>query len=144
MLIFENKPSTNTPINATNLNANFGELEDDLYYKAGDTYHIDSQYYTGGVLTGSAKTIIFSIVLPKMVTNISSVNISQIYLTVRGINGYLLNSSTLSDLNASGELSIVTIENNCLSIQYASNNAFETTNNTPVGVYLRDTIIQFS
>lgn len=140
---FKNKPDTTTPINATNLNNNFNEINGELYYKSGDNYHIDAQYYAGGVLTGSAKTIQFSIILPKRLDNISSVNINQIYLTARGINGYLLNSYTLSDLNTNGNLSIVAIENNCISIQYTSNNAFEITNNTPVGIYLRDTILQF-
>lgn len=145
---FENKPSTNTPINATNLNTLQDNVEDaidgGLYYKSGDTYEIGSQLYAGGVLTGSAKTIQFSIFLPKLLDNISNITINSINITARGINGYLLNSQNLSDLTSAGVLSVVSIENNCASIQYTSNEAFNTTNNTAVGIYLKDTVITFN
>lgn len=86
----------------------------------------------------------FSIILPKLVTNITSVTINSINLTARGINGYLLNSADLTTLNSSGQLSVVSLENNCVSFQFTANEAFSSTNNTPVSIYLKNTSITFN
>lgn len=145
---FKDLPDTSTPYNAETFNLLQDNVEDaidgSLYYKSGDTYEIGGQLYTGGVLTGSAKNIQFSIFLPKLLDNISNITINSINITARGINGYLLNSQNLSDLTSAGVLSVVSIENNCASIQYTSNKAFNTTNNTVVGIYLKDTVITFN
>lgn len=152
---FKDLPDTSIPYNAETFNLlqdnvenaiNTIEttLENSVYYKSGDTYSINGQYYCGGNLTGSTKAIVFSIILPKLVTNITSVTINSINLTARGINGYLLNSADLTTLNSSGQLSVVSLENNCVSFQFTANEAFSSTNNTPVSIYLKNTSITFN
>lgn len=147
LIQFENKPSTNTPINATNLNGNFSELKDNidnlLYYKPGDSFSIDTYYHTAGIITNGSKTLQFSFILPKLLDKITTVTINEIYLIVIGIDGYIISGYSLSDMEANGSYTIYK-ENNRITIYYILNEVLDVTNNTPVGVYLRDTNIQFS
>ena len=72
------------------VNANYDAMMDELYYKNGDTFTIGSSYggyYTGGIVSGGRKTLVWSIILPKRLTNITSITIDNLVLTARHTNG---------------------------------------------------------
>lgn len=143
LIEFKNLPDTSTPLTAENLNNNFEYLDDkisdELYYKAGDTYTISHQYYAGGCLTGSSKEVIFTIILPKRLTNITSISVSGVNVAVRlvsggyGINGAVSNSN----------VSIVDFGENFVSIDINAGSAIGT-NNTPVDTYIRSLTLTFN
>ena len=124
-------------------------LLDALYYKKGDTYTtIQQAIYTGGTVTGSTKSLNFTITVNKSLKNISKVTINSMTLLVRTTAGNYLN-------NASGGLiygstsgitynTYITSENTIL-IQLASTNAYtNVTNNTPVNVAVSSFKITFN
>ena len=141
LIEFKNLPDTNTPLNAENLNNNFEYLDDkisnELYYKAGNTYTISHQYYAGGCLTGSSKEIMFTIALPKRLTNITSVAISGVNIAARMIDGTYGINGAVSDV------SVADFGDNYVSIDVRSSTAIGT-NNTPVSVYIRSLTLTFN
>lgn len=131
MIIFENKPSTKTPINDKNLNANFSELEDALYYKDGDTYKLSSATYFNGQVSGGATQILFSIPLPKRLNKIKDIIVNSYDITIRkSTGGYALNRETqnFSDIKAYIQ------QNNLVSFVFTYKEALDVTNNTPCGI----------
>ena len=140
MIVFENKPSTKTPVNDKNLNANFKELKEALYYKDGDTFIIPGVVHIAGGISGSAKSIIFSLVLPKSLEKISDITLNSYDITVRPVEGgYILNRVT-SGLTTQ----IVKRVDNIVTVQFNSETAFDTTNNTPCLVSLYSLSLTFN
>ena len=110
---------------------------DELYYKNGDVYSISHQYYAGGCLTGSSKEIMFTISLPKRLTNITSVAINGVNIAARMIDGtYGINGSV-------SDVSVADFGDNYVSIDVKSSTAIGT-NNTPVSVYIRSLTLTFT
>lgn len=118
-------------------------LEDELYYKPGDTLSCSSGIYLGGTLTGGIKQIVFSIPLPKSLTKINSITLNSMVLTVRNASGgYLLNSVKNTDFD--GTISIDKRLDNLVTIYCNSNTAFTATNNIPVAVCINSFNITFN
>lgn len=64
---------------------------DDLYYKAGDTISA-SNVRMNGFITNSNKAVRLVFYTPKFLTNISTITITGMTGTLRGVGGYMGNS----------------------------------------------------
>ena len=111
-----------------------GGSASDLDYHNGDTY-VNSGYFTSsGYITNSQKEITFSIILPKLLTNITSVTVNKLQGLLRGVGGYVNGSSDIDYARASG----YTIKTyigapNAVTIMIVKSSAHSgSTNNTPI------------
>lgn len=129
----------------TVVNGNYTELYNEIYYKSGDTYS-ETILVSSGHVTGSTATVQFSLALPKRLTNITSANITNLTARLRGISGYLnSNSSATNYVGLSGYTISSTLHGNIITIAITKSSAFtNTTNNTPVAIYLDSISISFS
>ena len=147
LIEFENYPSTDTAINATNLNINFNDLsnkiDNELYYKSGDTYVLGRMIEAGGYLTGSAQSIRFSIAVPKRLDNVSSVAINTLNVAIRKSNGgYLINGDVLTESNLT--VTAYVCEPNYIDFYIANSGTYDGTNNTPIGVAINSLNMTFN
>lgn len=140
---FENYPSTNSPINATNLNTiqtnveNEFLVEDDkIYYKDGDTFSpINNGIVCAGFLTTSKQDVFFSMPVNKSMKNISSVTINRLQATIRHADGgYIANNVQLSTL---GTLSIAKSSDYFVTIKLILSTASQYTNNSTLSVLVQ-------
>ena len=132
MIVFENKPSTKTPVNDKNLNANFDELLDDIYYKNGDILNITSVVYLNAQISGGSTQVLFTIPLPKRLTKIKSVTLNRYDITVRRVEGgYPLNRATSGvEIEVTPQQGL----DNLLKVIVNKSDGLGTTNNSPCGV----------
>lgn len=143
-IIFEDLPSTNTPLNAETLNQLQENIENALYYKNGDTFlNNDGIAIVGGSnLTGSMKNIYFTITTPKSLKNISRIEANDFILTIRGPNGYLLqNVDMLNDFD--GNISLQKASENYILFKVAQNTEFNETNNIPTSFEIKTLQLTF-
>ena len=124
------------------------QIYDELYYKSGDTIRFD-QVVVSGFVTGSTKTLVFTLTLPKSIENITSVSLnSNAHLLGRvPTGGYLDNNSSQIDYNTGDYTTTITLkkESNTLYINTTKTTVFENiSNNMPVSIVLYDTIITFN
>ena len=158
LIEFKNLPDTSTPLNAENLNNNFQELEkinedlknelveqtkqieklqNDLYYKPGDTYSSNEYLICSGFITTGTTEVQINLRSPKSLKNIKTITITSLYLIIRGISGYLDNRASRDEyVGISGySLNSVIADNYNIRISIIKNSAFtNVTNNTPVVV----------
>ena len=134
---WENLPSTNTPINETNLNkieTGIKNIDDEIFYKSGDTYSAGYISLSGHITTGTTGVAI-TLFLPKRLDNITSITINTLKMEARGIKGYLnSNAGSYDFLNDSNYTVNVTKRAlNAVSIFIKKSSAFTNVdNNTPV------------
>lgn len=109
-------------------------------YKDGDIYQITNQFYTGGCITGSSKTIMFSLITPKSLKDIKNITVKSINIAVRSVGGgYIVNEVV--------DVSLITplkSADNIVSFSINYENALNAVNNTPVNVYVRTAEIIFN
>ena len=118
----------------TNLVNASNELYDMFYYKPGDTITF-TEIVLVGFISNATKNLYFSVILPKNLANITSVNITSFNAELRGINDYLNNSAGYTQyVGASGyTLTSVKGSDNSLNITLSKSTAFtNATNNTPI------------
>jgi hypothetical protein len=137
---FEDLPSTETPLNAENLNQLQTNIEDALFYKDGDTYVLSSSTYFGGQISGGSKEVLFSIPLPKRLNKIKGITVNSYDITVRSNNGgYAANRIT------SGFTVMVNQrQDNLISFVFTWSEALSATNNSPCGVALYNLSLTFN
>lgn len=111
-------------------------ITDDSSFQDGDVYKLDNGgYYTGGTVSGSAKSLLFSVNTHKSLKNISNIVLNNLTLTVRKVEGgYLFQGTPLSDI--AGNVIVEKINDNTIRFTITMDAAFDTVNNTPVGVCL--------
>ena len=117
-------------------------IENDLYYKSGDTFTITSDICGGGFISNSGTTIYFSIWLPKRMDNITSVNLNAFNITVRGITGYLLEKMNMASFN--GSITTQKSSGNSLTFILKQDTAFDVTNNTPISFEINSLQLAFN
>lgn len=145
-----------TPLSANQgriLNEKFNNyvLSSNLYYKNGDIYNItykDIRPQLAGALTGSKKQIIFSIVVPKSLQNISSVTVNSLKLNVRAADGGYLGASSYTEggidfLNGYSVTAEVAAEN-VVGVWIISDTAFNYTNNITLGIDVGEMKLTFN
>ncbi len=113
-------------------------LYDALFYKAGDTFK-PFDVACLGHLTSSATQIIFNITTDKRLDDISTITIKKMLVDVRHADGgYVLNDVDL----AGSSVSAAKKTNNSIRVVYNTGSNF--TNNCPVSVDIRSSVIEFS
>lgn len=117
------------------------KLEDNMYYEEGEIETI-SKWYCGGTLTNATKGLRFAIVLPKRVKPGFKATLLSGTITVRRVEGgYLLNGTSILDCES---INAAYLNNNILPLLINYQEAFDTVNNTPIGVEINDLQIQFT
>lgn len=114
-------------------------VENDLYYKAGDTFSV--RWKSGGFLTAASTEIQFSIPLPKRIPSGVTPTITSGKIWVRlPSGGYLLNNEdiTLDNTIVLGAYS------NILDVILRHSSAYQTTNNIPLAIQVVDLKIDFT
>ncbi len=124
------------------VNANYDAMMDELYYKTGDTFTIGSSYsgyYTGGIVSSGRKALVWTITLPKRLTNITSITIDSLNLTIRhSSGGYIYNDTPLASID--GNLNIyINTDNTITIVNERTTEVTAVTNNTPIGVAMYGT-----
>ena len=112
-------------------------VEDEIYFKSGDSYTF-AAIECAGHLTSAQKIIQFSIVMPKRMDN---VNISSISLSglIRSSTGGYINSSDTFNFADYGTLA-PSIRGNIISINYTLNNSTSFANNSMVACWITGTV----
>ena len=106
----------------------------DFEYHNGDTY-VNSGYFTStGYITNGQREITFTITLPKLLTNITSVTVNKLQGLLRGVGGYINGSSDIDYVRASGyTINTYIGAPNAVTIMILKSSAHSgSTNNTPV------------
>jgi len=114
-------------------------VENDLYYKAGDSATIN--WKSGGFLTSAATEIQFSIPLPKRIPSgvTPTITSGKIYVRLPS-GGYLLNNVDITLDNTITLKSYV----NILDVILKHSSAYQTTNNIPLAIQVADLKINFT
>ena len=113
-------------------------VEDDLYYKAGDSVTLD--WKSGGYLTAGGTQIQFSVPLPKRIKSTISPTITSGRLYVRmPSGGYLVNNVDILEDNT---IALRTY-GNILDVIITHSTAYEGTNNVPLGLQVSQLKIEF-
>ena len=110
-------------------------VTNEIYYKNGDTYTVSAGILMGHI-TSAYKAIRLALIVPKMLTNISSVTVNTMTGTMRGNLGYLdSNSSDRNWLNL-GTVTANIVAPNMIRINIDTTNAISNVDlNTPVEFY---------
>ena len=115
------------------------EIYGDVFYSSGETYQISGQVYVGGGLTGSSKSVLFTVFLPKRVNKITSLSVSGLNVAIRHTGGgYWMNGEV-----ASSNIEVVDFKANYVTLGINASTATGT-NNTPCSVYIRSLTLTFS
>lgn len=124
-----------TTTSKTNLVSAINEVNsilDSLFFKNGDEYTYD-RVTSGSHITGSSTTFILTIPLPKFAINLNASIVSgTIY--ARGVGGYLLNGTDITDASSINIFTHPTF----LTIALVYPTFGSATNNTPVSIQLDD------
>ena len=119
----------------------------DLYYKPGDATYL-SGFSVMGNMTSSATKIEFAIQTPMRLDNISTITITSGTLIVRGISGYVEDSYNTPIPLTGGTHDIGTYKRNAntihINVVKTTADWLNTTNNTPLSVYLNEVNLKFS
>lgn len=105
-------------------------------YANGDTF-VNSNYMSStGYISSGQKELTFTIVLPKLMTNITSVTVNKLECLLRGVGGYVNGSANLNYVGQSGyTINTYIGAPNMVTISVIKSTAFSSsTNNTPVNV----------
>ena len=106
----------------------------DFEYHDGDTY-VNSGYFTStGYITNGKKEITFTIILPKLLTNITSVTVNKLQGLIRGVGGYVNGTSDVDYASASGYTinTYIGAPNAVTIMILKSSEHSNSTNNTPI------------
>lgn len=108
------------------------KVENDMYYKAGDIFSCTKNhgYSSAGSITGSKKSLIFSIHTPKSLKNITSISTSSFKFNVR-VNGAYAGGGNNFDYATSDKYSIALtkVDDFTISVNITSTDDIHATNN---------------
>ena len=140
LIEFQDYPSTETPLNAEILNQLQVNIENALYYKNGDTYIINGSLASNGYVTGGAMELNIPITVPKSLSKIKSVTVSNYKLNARNVQGtYIVQNLTDALMTA-----YIRSENILmLSIKNKDGSAFNVQNNTPISAQIYNMTFTF-
>ena len=106
----------------------------DTEYHSGNTY-VNSNYISStGYISSSQKELTFTIIVPKLLTNITSVTVNKCQCLLRGVGGYVNGTSNIDYANTSGyTINTYIAAPNAVTISIIKSSAYSSsTNNTPV------------
>ena len=126
-------------INTSNSSVSYKQvaITDDIYYKNGNTVNISGNMVLSGQVSG--RVVSFFLPMEKRLTNISSVNITALTLTIRGVLGYINGMSAAGvDFTDSSYTKSISIRPGGLYFSITFGSAITNfTNNSPVAVYVQ-------
>lgn len=122
---------------------------DSIYYKSGDTYSVSGRIVDNGYISDSSKQINFTITLPKSMKNVTP-TITDLKVNGRHVGGgYIFSSGyvtagydVLNDSNIT--VSILSKEDDYLTIQLVRSTSWSVTNNTPISMSIESMTISFN
>ena len=120
-----------------------------LFYSAGDTYNVSGRIIENGYISNSSKQINFTVTLPKSMANVTP-TITSLKVNGRHVGGgYVFSSGYISagyDVLADSNLtvSILSKQDDFLTIMIESPTAWSVTNNTPISISIENLKISFS
>ena len=120
-----------------------------LFYSAGDTYNVSGRIIDNGYISNSSKQINFTVTLPKSMANVTP-TITSLKVNGRHVGGgYVFSSGYISagyDVLADSNLtvSILSKQDDFLTIMIESPTAWSVTNNTPISISIENLTISFS
>ena len=136
------------PANEESVEVNGIDILNALFYKANDTLTIKGAT-VAGMLSGGAEDINFSIVVPKLMTNVTPV-INTMKINIRHCQGgYTLSSGYVSggyDVLSDTTLTVscAKVTDNMIKVTITKSSAFSVTNNTPQAVTLDNVVLGFT
>lgn len=122
-----------------NLKDILNNINNEIYYKPGDTYENDFYLPVSGHITNASKNVVATLVLPKRLDNIKSITCNKLVCEARGIKGYLNNQAGyVNYIGKSGYTVSCRKNSNCsIEIRIAKSTAFTNVdNNTPITLAL--------
>lgn len=136
----------NTPLSAFNLNKMQENIEtgikemikDELYYKSGDSETFT--YIAGGYITNAGTEIMFTVVLPKRLDNVTPEVISGSLYIRTPSGGYLIDGESITK----GSPTIVYNTKNIATIRLKYAEKLNITNNTVLGIHITNLKIDFT
>lgn len=130
---------SDTAPTGTECNLDYSMVDDEMFYKSGDTVSVKAGKLCVGDITGGAKDLRFELTLDKKLTNITSVSFTSLNITIRGVSGYVVSDVSGVQIVNNSEYSIVRKEitsENTILVDVQKTTAVSTTNNTPITVYI--------
>ena len=108
----------------------------DFEYHSGNKFTSSNYMSSTGYITNGQKELTFTITLPKLMTNITSVTVNKLECLLRGVGGYVNGSSNIDYVGQSGyTITTYIAAPNTLTITILKSTAYSSsTNNTPVNV----------
>lgn len=114
-------------------------IEDEIYYKAGDSFSTNSIYALGGYLTAAKKQLWVSVPLPKRLSKITTITMQSFNISARSVGGtYILDGVTQS--NFRGSVEARKVGENMITIIMKSDTELYQTNNIPIGYQVEFTV----
>ena len=107
-----------------------------LEYVDGDKFQYSNYASANGYLTSAGKSIQFTVTTPKLLTNITSITVDNLYAVLRGVGGYVNGSSYIDYANTTGyTVTAYKTTDNMITIVIDATNAYSSgTNNTPISL----------
>ena len=136
------------PVNEKSVEINGLDILNALFYKANDTLTIKGAT-VAGMISGGAEDINFSIVVPKLMTNVTP-SITTMKINIRHCQGgYTLTNSYVSggyDVLNDSTLTVTCskVTDNLLRVVITKSSPFSVTNNTPQAVTLDNVVLSFT
>lgn len=129
---------SDTEPTGTQCNLDYSMVDDEMYYKSGETISVKTGKICFGDITGGATHLRFELTLDKKLTNISSITFTNLQIIVRGVSGYVIGSAGVQIIeNEEYNITSTAItSDNTIFIDIAKSTAVSTTNNTPIVVYI--------
>lgn len=141
---------TNSVLNKTTMN----DLEqriyntfDDLYYKTGDTYNINSEIICTGFITSGKTNIRWSFITEKRLDNVKTVEVRHIKSSIRHADGAYITEEggTPVDLTELGTISCSIRGKNVLAFSFTLNEAkTQYSNNSTIAVSIAELGLTFN
>ena len=137
------------PVDTESLEVDGINILNSIYYKSGDTYNVSGRIVDNGYISDSSKQINFTITLPKSMANVTP-TITELKVNGRHVGGgYVFSSGYVTAgydvLNDSDiTVSILSKEDDYLTIQLVRSTAWSVTNNTPISISIESMTISFS
>lgn len=129
----------------------YNKIQDELYYKPGDKYHLEDNSKSisvvcAGFLTSGQTIVGFGIALPKQLKNITSVTVNKLIVDIRLPSGGYLPSILWDAVANADSISTYISDKNYIRIDIISATLFKSIpNNTALTVNLRNEVeIEFS
>lgn len=106
---------------------------DSFYYAAGETETINQNLVIPGLITSTRAQLIIDYHTEKSMKNISTVSVTNLNGTIRGVNGYVDNVTSAQSWLSGYTVTAAKVSNHVVRITIVKSAAFDnTTNNTPV------------